>query len=215
MTDQPSVLLEIGEKYSDLFTVYLDSRDYNDLAWLHDIKIKRYFMASQRVQDGAVMEMNVDRRRTMFSLSKLLFFAGVPQQQQHQQLLQYQQQQLQVEDDDAVDPEGLKKYIGRNNEELEMATIQAVVADDWESQVGALASIDEQARAIVDTFESPVLGEQPMLREVGKCLGQELLQQEGNYRRRVCVLFFFFTHQHTRFTLHFQHRLYSDPPDLF
>ncbi|KAK3818833.1 MAG: hypothetical protein J3Q66DRAFT_178778 [Benniella sp.] len=175
--DQPSVLLEIGEKYSDLFTVYLDSRDYNDLAWLHDIKIKRYFMASQRVQDGAVLEMNVDRRRTMFSLSKLLFFAGVPQQQQHQQLLQYQQQQLQVEDD-AADPEGLKKYIGRNNEELEMATIQAVVADDWESQVGALASIDEQARAIVDTFESPVLAEQPMLREALLRSARSLLNRE-------------------------------------
>ncbi|KAF9435504.1 hypothetical protein BGZ76_006163 [Entomortierella beljakovae] len=148
--DQVSKLLEVGEKNSDLFTAFLDNRDYGEISWLHDIKIRRFVEASQRVQDGAVLETDVNRRRTMFSLSKLLFLAGVSQQERQQE-------------QGIATAENMMKYASRNNEELEMATVQVLVADEWESHVGALASVEEKARAIIDTFGSPVLPKQKML----------------------------------------------------
>ncbi|KAG0367944.1 hypothetical protein BC939DRAFT_506537 [Gamsiella multidivaricata] len=163
--DQLPTLLDVGEKYSDLFTVYLDSRDYSEIAWLHDIKIRRYVVASQRIQDGAVLEMNVDRRRTMFSLSKLLFLAGLPQQEQQQE--------------GGINAENMMKYASRNNEELEMATIQAYVADEWEKHVGALASVDEKVQAVLKEFKLSVLGQQPMLREALLKSAQSLLNRQA------------------------------------
>ncbi|KAF9914924.1 hypothetical protein BX616_007284 [Lobosporangium transversale] len=146
--DQLSDLLEMGEKYSDLLTVYFDNRDYNKIAWLHDIKTKRFIGASQRVQDAAVLESNVNRRRTMLSLSKLLFMAGVTQEQQ---------------ENGAANSDEMMKYASRNNEELEMATVQALLADEWDHKVGTLASIEERAQAIIKTFGSSILPEQPTL----------------------------------------------------
>ncbi|KAI8597958.1 hypothetical protein EDD21DRAFT_407202 [Dissophora ornata] len=159
---QLATLLEVGEQYSDLFTVYLDSRDYSELAWLHDIRIQRFVEASQRVQDCAVLEMNVDRRRTMFSLSKLLFLAAVPQQHPSD-----------------ADAENMMKYASRNNEELEMATIQTYVADDWERQVGSLVSVEDKTKAVVKTFKSPVLAEQPMLHKALLRSSQSLLNRQA------------------------------------
>ncbi|KAF9986486.1 hypothetical protein BGZ65_007457 [Modicella reniformis] len=166
--DQLPTLLEVGEKYSDLFTVYLDARKYSEIAWLHDIKIKRFIVASQRVHEGAIEESNVDRRRTMFSLSKLLVLAGVSQHQRQERSGQ-----------DSIDPESMMKYASKNNEELEMATIQAFVADEWEKQVGALVSIDEKAQTVVDTFKSPVLAEQTMFREALLRSARSLLNRQA------------------------------------
>ncbi|KAG0292552.1 hypothetical protein BGZ98_002539 [Dissophora globulifera] len=166
---QLSTFLEVGEQYSDLFTVFLDNRDYGELAWLHDIKIRRFVEASQRIQEDAVLETNVDQRRTMFGVSKLLFLAGVPQQG-HQQQQQQQQQ---------VDAESMIKYASRNNEELEMATIQAFVADDWENQAGSLIRVEDKAQTVVDAFKSPVLNQQPTLRKALLKSAQSLLNRQA------------------------------------
>ncbi|KAF8963468.1 hypothetical protein BGZ46_000959 [Entomortierella lignicola] len=163
---QISTLLDVGEKNSDLFTVYLDNRDYGEISWIHDIKIKRYVEASQRVQDGAVLEMDVNRRRTMFSLSKLLFLAGVSQQEQQGE-------------QGIATAENMMKYASRNNEELEMATVQILVANEWERQVGALANVEDKAQAVVDTFGSPVLANQNMFRKAILKAVQSLLSHQA------------------------------------
>lgn len=177
--DQLSTLLEVGEKYGDLFTVYLDNRDYGELAWLHDVKIKRFVVASQRVQDGAILEMNVDRRKTMFSLSKLLLLAGVSRQQQGVGQGHVHDDEEQPFEQDDIDPESMEKYASRNNQELEMATIQSFVADEWEDKVGALANVDDKAQSIVDTFKCPVLVEQPLLREALLHSARSLLNRQA------------------------------------
>ncbi|KAG0019568.1 hypothetical protein BGZ80_005609 [Entomortierella chlamydospora] len=164
--DQISNLLEIGERNSDLFTVYLDNRDYGEISWIHDIKIRRFVEASQRVQDGAILEMDVNRRRTMFSLSKLFFLAGVSQHEQQQE-------------QGVATAENMMRYASRNNEELEMATVQVLVAEEWEHQVGALASVEDKARAVVDTFGSPVLTEQTTLRKAIIKAVQSLLNRQA------------------------------------
>ncbi|KAF9171289.1 hypothetical protein BGX21_010335 [Mortierella sp. AD011] len=164
--DQISNLLEIGEKNSDLFTVYLDNRDYGEISWIHDIKIRRFVEASQRVQDGAILEMDVNRRRTMFSLSKLFFLAGVSQHEQQQE-------------QGVATAENMMRYASRNNEELEMATVQVLVAEEWEHQVGALASVEDKAHAVVDTFGSPVLTEQTTLRKAIIKAVQSLLNRQA------------------------------------
>ncbi|KAF9106726.1 hypothetical protein BGX27_009041 [Mortierella sp. AM989] len=163
---QISTLLDVGEKNSDLFTVYLDNRDYGEISWIHDIKIKRYVEASQCVQDGAVLEMDINRRRTMFSLSKLLFLAGVSQHEQQ-------------EEQGVVTAENMMKYASRNNEELEMATVQVLVAEEWEHKVGALASVEDKAHAVVESFGSPVLAEQTMLRKAILKAVQSLLNHQA------------------------------------
>ncbi|KAG0251050.1 hypothetical protein BG011_007880 [Mortierella polycephala] len=145
--DQLPTLLEQGDKYSDLFTVFLDNRSIcGEIAWLHDIKIKRFAEASERVQENAFLEANIDRRRTMFSLSKLLFLAGLPRTD--------------------IDVESSMKFASRNNEELEMATIQTLVADEWEeNHVGSLVSLEDKADAVIKSFGSHILARQPTLRE--------------------------------------------------
>ncbi|KAF9584965.1 hypothetical protein BGW38_004467 [Lunasporangiospora selenospora] len=159
--DQVSKLLEQGEEYSDLFTVFLDNHDYNGIAWLHDIKIKRFVEASDRVQEVALRDMNMDRRRTMFSLSKLLFVAGgLP----HEEL-----------------DESTTKYANKINLELEMATIQALVANEWESRVGSLASLREKAKMVVGQFNSPTLAKQATMREALLKSVKSLLNRQTIY----------------------------------
>jgi len=143
--DQVPKLLKQGEKYSDLFTVFLDTHDYSEIAWLQDIKNKRFMKASSRVQDAALQETNMDRRRTMLSLSKLLCMAGLP--------------------GDGLEKEQIMKYMSGNNDELEMATIQSLVADEWERKVGSLTSVQDRAKAVVDSFASQLLKRQPQLRK--------------------------------------------------
>ncbi|KAF9572882.1 hypothetical protein EC968_009366 [Mortierella alpina] len=157
--DQMATLLEQGEKYSDLFTVFLDSHDYSEIAWLHDIKINRFIEASQRVQESAVLENNIDRRRTMFSLSKLLFLAGLPKED--------------------LDAEAAEKYGSRNNEELEMATVQALTADAWEKHLtGVMTNIEDKTRAVIKSFGSQLLQTQTALREAIVKSTQSLLQRQ-------------------------------------
>ncbi|KAG0053883.1 hypothetical protein BGZ83_000280 [Gryganskiella cystojenkinii] len=159
--NQVPKLLEQGEKYSDLFTVFLDNHDYSEIAWLQDIKIKRYIEGSGRVQDSALLETNIDRRRTMFSLSKLLFVAGMP----------------------AFTGQGreekMMKYASRNNMELEMATIQTLVANEWESHLGSLANVQDKANAAVDKFGSQLLKRQPQLRKAIVRSVESLLNREA------------------------------------
>ncbi|KAF9940281.1 hypothetical protein BGZ67_008048 [Mortierella alpina] len=157
--DQMAALLEQGEKYSDLFTVFLDSHDYSEIAWLHDIKINRFIEASQRVQEGAFLENNIDRRRTMFSLSKLLFLAGLPKED--------------------LDAEAAEKYGSRNNEELEMATVQALTADAWEKNLtGAMTNIEDKTKAVIKNFGSQLLKTQTALREAILKSTESLLQRQ-------------------------------------
>ncbi|KAI1311051.1 hypothetical protein EDD11_003558 [Mortierella claussenii] len=165
--NQLSTLLDVGEKYSDLFTVYLDNRDYGEIAWLHDIKIQRFVEASQRVQDGAILETDLNRRKTMLSLSKLLFMAGVSQQEKAEG------------GTGGVTSENMMQYASRNNEELEMATVQAMLADEWDRKVGTLASVHEKAQAVVKTFGSSLLPEQPILRKAMLISVQTLLSRQA------------------------------------
>ncbi|KAG0213244.1 hypothetical protein BGX28_004817 [Mortierella sp. GBA30] len=145
--DQLPTLMEQGEKYSDLFTVFLDSHDYSEVAWLHDIKINRFIEGSERIQDGAFLETNIDRRRTMFSLSKLLLVAGLPGEKN-------------------LDEESSMKYASRTNDEMEMATLQANIVDAWTRDLaGSMVSIRDRASVVVQTFKTPLLPSQPMLRE--------------------------------------------------
>ncbi|KAF9426006.1 hypothetical protein BGZ94_007025 [Podila epigama] len=143
--NQIPVLMEHGEQHSDLFTSFLDRSDYGDFAWLHDIKIKRFIAAAEKVHEGALLETNMDRRQVMFSLNKLLFLADLPAGN--------------------ISVESSMKYLGRSNEELDFATIQTLVADEWGNMVGALDNVADKAEAIVDSFGSSILSEQPVLRE--------------------------------------------------
>ncbi|CAO3563968.1 unnamed protein product [Mortierella alpina] len=157
--NQMATLLEVGEKYSDLFTVFLDSHDYSEMAWLHDIKINRFIEASQRVQECAFLENSIDGRKIMFSLSKLLFLAGLPKED--------------------LDAEAAEKYGSRNNEELEMATIQALTADAWEKNLtGAMTNIDDKTKAVIKNFGSQLLKSQTVLREAILKSTASLLQRQ-------------------------------------
>lgn len=134
--------MEHGEQHSDLFTAFLDRTDHDDLAWLHDIKIKRYTEASLKMGRVARAEKNMDHRETAFSLSKLLLLA-----------------QSDNNNDDEV-------FLGTLDQELEFATIQTLVTDEWGNMVRTLETEDDKAEMVVDDFGSFLLAEQPNLREV-------------------------------------------------
>ncbi|KFH70998.1 hypothetical protein MVEG_03844 [Podila verticillata NRRL 6337] len=140
--NQLSTLMEHGEQHSDLFTAFLDKTDHDDLAWLHDIKIKRYAEASLKLGRVARAEKNMDHRQTAFSLSKLLLLA----------------QNDNNNDDEEV-------FLGTLDQELEFATIQTLVTDEWGNMVIALETVDDKAEMVVDDFGSFLLAEQPNLRE--------------------------------------------------
>jgi hypothetical protein len=146
--DRIAKLLEQSEIHSDLFTNFIDSRDCNEVGWLHDIKVKRFGEGSRRLQEVAAKETYLDRRITIASLSKLLFLAeGTCNSLVH---------------------EGTASYAARCNEELNTLTTQVDVANFWEEQVGAMVSIPDKADAILKKLGSPLLAEQNVLRKVSK-----------------------------------------------
>lgn len=149
IVDQLSDLMEHGEQHSILFTAFLDKTHHDDLAWLHDIKIKRYEEASHKMGHVARQEKNLDHRETALSLSKLLLLAI-----------------------DHTDTDLLSSLDSGNglldtlDQDLEFATIQTLVTNEWGNMVRGIEAVEDRAEMVVDDFGSSLLSEQPNLREV-------------------------------------------------
>ncbi|KAG0027832.1 hypothetical protein BGZ81_005242 [Podila clonocystis] len=146
--NQLSTLMEHGEQHSVLFTSFLDKAAHDDLAWLHDIKIKRYSEATQKVGRVARQENNLDHRETALSLSKLLLLA---KEHPDPYLLSA------MDSSDGV--------LDTLDQDLEFATIQKLVTDEWGNMVRGIETVDYKAEIVVDNFGSSLLAEQPNLRE--------------------------------------------------
>ncbi|KAF9547897.1 hypothetical protein EC957_007624 [Mortierella hygrophila] len=144
-TDQMTKLLEQSEQNGDLFTDFIDNHDCCDFGWLHDIKIKRFGEGSRRLQEAAARENYLDRRMTMASLSKLLFLAEGTR--------------------DGVVHEGTASYAARCNDELNTATVQVDVANFFETQGEAMATVPDKAEAVLKVLGSPILAKQKVLRK--------------------------------------------------
>ncbi|KAG0086184.1 hypothetical protein BGZ92_008350 [Podila epicladia] len=158
--NQVSTLMEHGDQHSVLFASFLDDTAHDDLAWLHDIKIKRYEEASHKVGRVARQEKNLDHRETALSLSKLLLLA-----------------------EDHTDPYLLSSDSGNGvldslDQDLEFATIQKLVTDEWSNMVRGIETVEYKTEMVVDNFGSSLLAEQPNLREALMKSARTLLNRE-------------------------------------
>ncbi|KAF9320512.1 hypothetical protein BG003_005898 [Podila horticola] len=159
--NQLSDLMEHGEQHSILFTAFLDKTHHDDLAWLHDIKIKRYEEASHKMGHVARQEKNLDHRETALSLSKLLLLAI-----------------------DHTDTDLLSSLDSGNglldtlDQDLEFATIQTLVTNEWGNMVRGIEAVEDRAEMVVDDFGSSLLSEQPNLREALMRSTRTLLSRE-------------------------------------
>ncbi|KAG0231264.1 hypothetical protein BGW42_000366 [Actinomortierella wolfii] len=143
-------LLDLGERYQNELSLYLEMHPQPELSWLHKLYVSDYASAAIAAQIGGTHETTVERRMAMFSLAKLLESAS--------------------REGDEV-PQIATSGIGSNaashiDDELELASLQYCLIQQWESQVGVIRDVDERAKAVVESFASSLLKKQDTLAQV-------------------------------------------------
>lgn len=160
---KPRVLLEQKPEYSSLVLAYLSQPGRDRLGWLHDLSLRRFGIASNKLERLALQEEQLAQRKLMLSLSKLGFLST-----------------LGVEEIQTV---GTQKQIEFFDDHLDLIAVQDSLAALWDNAVGGLpdelpaagtAEAGELAGEIVDAVATR-LGEYPAYRQHYMDLVQKLL----------------------------------------
>ncbi|KAF9156459.1 hypothetical protein DFQ26_009354 [Actinomortierella ambigua] len=157
-------LLALGERYKDELSLYFQAYPEPELSWLHEVYLKDYASAANAAQSGGVEEMNVERRMTMLSLAKLLEAAS-------------------AEDTTAsrrtsfgVNSSG--SALSHIDDELELASLQHWLIQEWESKVGMFKDVSDRAKAVIEAFGSPIFKKQKALSKVVQHSVETLLNRQ-------------------------------------
>ncbi|KAF9971754.1 hypothetical protein BGZ73_005225 [Actinomortierella ambigua] len=161
--DNKGTLLTIGERYKDELSLYFQHHPHPELSWLHEVYLKDYASAANAAQNGGMEETNVERRMTMLSLAKLLEAASAEDTTSSYRT-----------------SFGASSINAMNHidNELELASLQHWLIQEWESKVGMIKDIDERAKAVIETFGSPVFKKQKALAKVVQQSVETLLRRQ-------------------------------------
>lgn len=162
---QPRTLLTQKPEYNDLVLAYLSqpSASKDRLGWLHDLALKRFDVASSKLENLALGEKVLPQRKLMLSLAKLGYLST-----------------LTVEDVSTV---GVQKQVEFFDDHLDLIAVQDSLAVLWENAIGGLPDVlpaansqqgNELAGEIVDTIATR-LSEYPAYRQHYMTLVQKLL----------------------------------------
>ncbi|SJX63081.1 uncharacterized protein SRS1_13907 [Sporisorium reilianum f. sp. reilianum] len=161
---QQRTLLEQKPQYSTLVLSYLSQPGQDRLGWLHDLALKRFDVASSKLEKIGLGERNLAQRKLMMSLGKLGFLST-----------------LEVEDLRTV---GVQKQVEFFDDHLDLIAVQESLAALWENSLEGGLPVDlpksgtreavALASEIVDTIATR-LAEYPAYRQQYMDLVQKLL----------------------------------------
>ncbi|TKY89294.1 hypothetical protein EX895_001825 [Sporisorium graminicola] len=161
---QQRTLLEQKPQYSMLVLSYLSQPGQDRLGWLHDLALKRFDVASSKLEKIGLVERNLAQRKLMMSLGKLGFLST-----------------LQVDELRTV---GVQKQVEFFDDHLDLIAVQESLAALWENSLEGGLPIDlpksgtreaiALASEIVDTVATRLV-EYPAYRQQYIDLIQKLL----------------------------------------
>ncbi|UZJ52508.1 hypothetical protein CBS101457_001828 [Exobasidium rhododendri] len=142
-------LLEEHEEYHDLLSEFLSSKEeYNRIAWLHNLTLKQWAQASQRLQTEAIREVqHVQSKKLMLSLSKLSYVAHL---QEHDIASVREQQNIELFDDQ-LDIINVHEKI---REDLQGHTVEEQTNDLGETLQGKTEVLCESSPALTQLYIS-------------------------------------------------------------
>ncbi|CDU26434.1 uncharacterized protein SPSC_06628 [Sporisorium scitamineum] len=161
---QQRTLLEQKPQYSALLLAYLSQPGRDRLGWLHDLALKRFDVASSKLEKIGLAEDNLAQRKLMMSLAKLGFLST-----------------LEVEDLRTV---GIQKQVEFFDDHLDLIAVQESLGALWENSLEGGLPVDlpksgtqeavALASKIVDTIATRLV-EYPAYRQQYIDLVQKLL----------------------------------------